>query len=575
MPFFGNILPTLRSYSGLRHGIDGKVTIGARLAASGMNVPLTLGRRLEALGSSAVGHAVGAGGDGEISGKSVRAAQYVRMSTEHQKYSTENQSEAMQQYAARRDIEIVRTYADEGKSGLSLEGRDALKQLIEDVQTKKADFSTILVYDISRWGRFQDADESAYYEYICKRVGISVQYCAEQFENDGSPVSTIVKGVKRAMAGEYSRELSVKVFTGQCRLIELGYRQGGPPGYGLRRSLIDQTGTAKGELSRGEHKSIQTDRVVLVPGPPEEVDTVRWVYRSFVNNGKPEREIANILNERGITTDLGRPWTRGSVHQVLINEKYIGNNVWNRGSFKLKRKRVRNNPDMWIRAEGAFEPIVDRSLFEAAQAIIHERSHKLSNEEMLEVLQRLLQDRGYLSGLIIDETERLPSSSAYQSRFGSLLRAYELVGFSPDRDYRYIEINRALRRMHPHVVADVIAGIEQAGGSVKQDHATDLLTINDEFTTSVVVVRCRTTPASSLRWQIQFDVGLWPDITVAVRMDEPNQNALDYYLLPRIDMTAPRLRLARDNGISLDTYRFETLEALFSLAARADLLEVA
>jgi DNA invertase Pin-like site-specific DNA recombinase len=249
------------------------------------------------------------------------------MSTEHQKYSTENQSDAMQQYAARRGIEIVRTYADAGKSGLSLDGRDALKQLIEDVQTKKADFSTILVYDISRWGRFQDADESAYYEYICKRVGISVQYCAEQFDNDGSPVSTIVKGVKRAMAGEYSRELSVKVFTGQCRLIELGYRQGGPPGYGLRRSLIDQSGAAKGDLSRGEYKSIQTDRVVLVPGPPEEINTVRWIYSSFVKDGKLEREIANILNERGITTDLGRPWSRGTVHQILINEKYIGNNV--------------------------------------------------------------------------------------------------------------------------------------------------------------------------------------------------------------------------------------------------------
>ena len=141
------------------------------------------------------------------------------MSTDHQKYSTENQADAIQQYAARRGIEIVRTYEDEGKSGLRLDGRDALKQLIDDVQSKKADFSTILVYDVSRWGRFQDADESAYYEYICKNAGISVQYCAEQFENDGSPVSTIVKGVKRAMAGEYSRELSVKVFTGQCLRI--------------------------------------------------------------------------------------------------------------------------------------------------------------------------------------------------------------------------------------------------------------------------------------------------------------------------------------------------------------------
>src|ERR1700712_2164712 len=195
------------------------------------------------------------------------AAEYVRMSTDHQQYSTANQAQAIREYAARNGFRIKRTYTDSGKSGLSLEDRDALKELINDVQTGNADYSTILVYDVSRWGRFQDADESAYYEYICKRAKIHVQYCAEQFENDGSPVSTIVKGVKRAMAGEYSRELSVKVFTGQCRLIELGFRQGGPPGYGLRRSLIDQSGASKGVLSRGEQKSLQTDRVVLVPGP--------------------------------------------------------------------------------------------------------------------------------------------------------------------------------------------------------------------------------------------------------------------------------------------------------------------
>src|SRR5580658_6943271 len=79
-----------------------------------------------------------------------RAAEYVRMSTDHQKYSTENQSEAIQQYAARRGLVIVRTYADEGKSGLGLGGRDALKQLIADVQNGTADFTTILVYDVSR-----------------------------------------------------------------------------------------------------------------------------------------------------------------------------------------------------------------------------------------------------------------------------------------------------------------------------------------------------------------------------------------------------------------------------------------
>ncbi len=93
----------------------------------------------------------------------VRAAQYVRMSTEHQQYSTDNQSDKIRDYAEKRGIEIVRTYADEGKSGLSIGGRAALQQLIADVEKEEADFSLLLVYDVSRWGRFQDADESAFY----------------------------------------------------------------------------------------------------------------------------------------------------------------------------------------------------------------------------------------------------------------------------------------------------------------------------------------------------------------------------------------------------------------------------
>jgi DNA invertase Pin-like site-specific DNA recombinase len=506
---------------------------------------------------------------------SERAAEYVRMSTEHQRYSTENQSDVIRQYAARRDIEIVRTYADEGKSGLQLKGRGALMRLIGDVENGAADFTTILVYDVSRWGRFQDADESAYYEYICKRAGISVQYCAEQFDNDGSPVSTIVKGVKRAMAGEYSRELSAKVFAGQCRLIELGFRQGGPAGFGLRRCLVDQNSLVKGELTRGEHKSIQTDRVILVPGPAEEVDVVRWMYRAFVEDGRTERDIADRLNRRGVLSDLRRPWSRGTIHQILINEKYIGNNIWNRSSFKLKKKHVRNSPETWLRSNGAFKPIVERSLFESAQAIIQERSRRLSDDELLAVLRRLLREAGYLSGLIIDECDGGPSSAAYRARFGSLLRAYQLVGFSPERDYRYVQINRDLRRRYPDVLACVIAGIERAGGTVSTDPVTDLMTINGEFTVSLVIVRSRQTLAGSLRWHIRLDTGLFPDLTVAVRMDAANIELFDYYLLPALDMSLQHLRLAQDNGVSLDSYRYESLDAFFALTARVHLLEVA
>jgi DNA invertase Pin-like site-specific DNA recombinase len=498
----------------------------------------------------------------------MRAAEYVRMSTEHQQYSTENQGDKIREYAARRGIEIVRTYADEGKSGLNIGGRLSLQKLIKDVEAGPVDFQMILVYDVSRWGRFQDADESAYYEYICKRAGIRVIYCAEQFENDGSPVSTIVKGVKRAMAGEYSRELSAKVFAGQCRLIELGFRQGGPAGYGLRRVLIDQSGSVKSELSRGEHKSLQTDRVILMPGPDAEVAIVNQIYRWFIDEGLPESEIANRLNEKGVRTDLDRNWTRSTVREVLTNEKYVGNNVYNRISFKLKKHRIINQPDMWIKKEAAFEALVSPEVFYTAQGIIRARAYRFSNDELIEKLRHLYQHRGFLSGLVIDEAEGMPSSAAYIHRFGSLIRAYEAVGFTPDRDYRFLEVNKFLRTLHPDIIRRTERAIANLGGTVERDPATDLLLINREFSVSIVLARCQTHDNGRHRWKVRFDTSLAPDITVAVRLDQPNREPLDYYLLPRLNFGIPRINLAEQNGIEFESFRFDSLDYLHGMAER-------
>ena len=508
-------------------------------------------------------------------GEEIPAVAYVRMSTDHQKYSTENQLDVIRSYATARGLQILRVFEDSGRSGLRLDGREALQRLMAAVQSGHADFKAILVYDVSRWGRFQDADEGAYHEHVCSRAGIRVHYCGEQFENDGSIGSNLLKTVKRVMAGEYSRELSVKVFAGQCRLVELGFRQGGAAGYGLRRVLIDEHGNSKGELSRGKQKSLQTDRVILVPGPEEEQRVVQRMYRMFVDEGRAEREIAGILNAEGHSTDLDRPWTRATVHQVLTNEKYIGNNVFNKVSFKLKQRRVVNPREMWIRAEGAYPAIIDQLLFLRAREIVDARSRHFSDQELLDALREILKRQGTLSGLIIDEQDDLPSSSAYRSRFGSLLRAYRLIGYEPERDYRYIDINRALRQAHPEVVAEIIAGIERRDGNAVKDPETDLLWVNDEFTVSVVLARCDTTGAGSLRWRIRLDTGLVPDITIAVRMDELNQRPRDYYLLPSIDMTLDRLRLAEQNGLGLDAYRFDTLEFFYRLAARTRFTEAA
>jgi DNA invertase Pin-like site-specific DNA recombinase len=509
-------------------------------------------------------------------GDPIPVAQYVRMSTDHQRYSTENQRDAIATYAADHGMVVIKTYMDEGKSGLRLDGRDALQQLIQDVQAGSDDFEAVLVYDVSRWGRFQDADESAYYEYLCRRAGIGVEYCAEPFTNDGSPSAVIIKNVKRLMAGEYSRELSNKVFAGQCRLIELGFRQGGPAGFGLRRQLLDGERHPKGVLRRGEQKSLQTDRVILIPGPGEEVAIVRHIYERFVRSHLNEQTIADELNNDGIQTDQQRLWTRATVHQVLTNEKYIGNNVYNRTSFKLRQRHVRNSPDKWIRAEAAFERVVPTDLFIMAREIIAERSRRLDDKTMLELLRDLYERSGILSGLLIDEQENMPSSTAYQARFGGLLRAYALIGFCPSRDFSYLRINQWLRERHPELLHELRSGLEQAGAEVFENQESHLLTVNGEFTVSLVIARCLQTATGAFRWRLRFDTSLAPDLTVAARMASDHRRVLDYYLFPHIDLPFQPVKLAEENNdFSLDAYRFDTLDELYALAERVPWSEAA
>ena len=150
-----------------------------------------------------------------------------------------------------------------------------------------------------------------------------------------------------------------------------------------------------------------------------------------------------------------------------------------------------------------------------------------------------------------------------------------MIGYEPERDYRYIEINRALRQAHPGIVAQIFDGIAERGGQAVLDPDTDLIRVNGEFSVSVVLARCFETKGGSLRWRIRLDTGLLPDITIAVRMDELNESPRDYYLLPSIDMTIACLKLAEQNGLSLDAYRFDTLDYFYALAGRAQITEAA
>jgi len=128
----------------------------------------------------------------------IRVAAYVRTARQ-EPHLASNQMDAIRDYAKRHGMQIVKKYSDEGKSGVNIQARKSLARMIRQVQDGQINFSAVLLYNFSRWGRFQDADESAYYEYICRRAGVSVHYCDEQSESERLSVSTIVKRLKKSI----------------------------------------------------------------------------------------------------------------------------------------------------------------------------------------------------------------------------------------------------------------------------------------------------------------------------------------------------------------------------------------
>ncbi len=505
----------------------------------------------------------------------VRVAQYLRMSTDHQQYSLHNQSEYIKDYAEKNNMEIAYTYDDAGKSGVSIIGRHSLQQLLSDVEQKKIDIQAVLFYDVSRFGRFQNSDEAAYYSFLFERNGVDLIYCSEPIPTKDFPLeSSVILNIKRSSAAYHSRNLSEKVFIGQENLIKLGYHQGGMAGYGLRRLLVDENGIAKEILGFRKRKSIQTDRVILIPGPKNEIKIVNSIYDLFIDDNMPEFIIAERLNEQNIPAENGTLWTRAKIHQILTNEKYIGNNIYNKTSSKLKSRLVKNPKNEWVRCDKAYKPIISKKKYNKAQEIIQLRSVHLTNEELLEKLKQKLESNGKLSGFIIDEDDTGPSSSVYRTRFGGLLRAYTLIGYKPEHDYIYIQINEALRSFYSGIIEDFKGEILKSNCYIDEYKYAPMLYINDEFLISVLITKCTHMKSGKLRWKVRFDNSQKADITIVIRMDSQNISPLDFYIIPKIENEYSKMWMTETNNIRLDLYRFDNLDKLLQIITRMKVREL-
>jgi DNA invertase Pin-like site-specific DNA recombinase len=365
------------------------------------------------------------------------AAQYVRMSTEHQQYSIDNQIDAIREFAESNGLRVIKTYADPGRSGLTLKRRPDLQRLLADVESGEAGFSKILVYDVSRFGRFQDPDEAAAYEHQCRSHGVQVIYCAESFDNViGGIANSVVKHIKRSMAAEYSRDLSLRISRGKRKIVSQGFWYGSAP-YGYERWAVAADGR-KYKLAPGERKFSFQFRTRIEPGPPEAVEIVKRVYDLFLKRRMGMTQIALTLNEEGLSRGpRGSYWGQGDVRRILTKDVYCGDLVYFQTHSVLGSPVVKTPPSDWIIVRDAHPGIVTRKMLERARRRVNAQPCNLSDSQLIAALSATLNKHGRLTYGIVIQDKSLPCPEHLRKRFGSVANAFAMGGYKTALKWRH------------------------------------------------------------------------------------------------------------------------------------------
>ena len=309
----------------------------------------------------------------------MKAIAYCRCSTDMQEASIPEQKKSIEEYALRNNLEIIRWFEDEGRSGRNAEERSAFMSMISYAKNSSNSFKFVLVYDVSRWGRFENPKEATYWEIMIEKCGKKVIYVTEDYVNNDSIGAYVTKVVKDSEASEFSKKLSKVSFRGHRHYAELGYQVGGSAKYGYKRLLVDEHGNPVKILEDGEHKALKTQHVKLVKGDPEEVATVQRIYDLYANKGYGVFRIADTLNVENIPAPRKKPqaltkgWSNSSIWNILHDETYIGWIVWNKNVYKNFFEKDkgwgRYKPrEEWIICKNAHEPLVDEETFNRVQA---------------------------------------------------------------------------------------------------------------------------------------------------------------------------------------------------------------
>lgn len=500
----------------------------------------------------------------------IQAAQYLRMSTEGQQYSIENQESAIAKFATQRGFYIVRTYADSGKSGVVLSTRPGLRELLQDVIGHSTGCHAILVYDVSRWGRFQDSDEAGHYEFICRSNGLPVYYCAEPFENDGSQASALLKTMKRTMAAEFSRQLGIDVFRCKKSIVLQGFRVGGCAPYGMRRLLLSPDGKKRRILQLGMRKAVPSDKVILIPGPSHEVVCVRQIFQMLLQRGMGCSAIARELNRQGKRFRRDRVWTPESVHNVLTNPVYEGTNAWARTTQKLHTGQAKVPQHSWVVKCRAFEAIVPLGTVAKVKLVLEQRliDTSWSDERILERVQELRKRAGTLSEGLIEKTPGMPSSRTIRAHFGSYQRVFELIGYKlPERYLDASAKAKSTIRLRAELIRRIRERFPSHVTTIRETYGREMLVV--DAGTRVSILMCRALgalqPGGHNRWRIIPNHRERDNITLLCLLNETNTAIAGMVIFPKIAVCKTAQRLRDDDGWLATGINVGALDAFYEV----------
>jgi hypothetical protein len=155
--------------------------------------------------------------------------------------------------------------------------------------------------------------------------------------------------------------------------------------------------------------------------------------------------------------------------------------------------------------------------------------------ELLDGLRELLASEGRLSLRLIQNSLALPSPSTYRHRFGSLRRAYELIGYGRPAQFGPIDLRRRTQALREELISRMAAmfpnevSIVRKGGRWRSQ-----LRLTNGSTVSILVARS-VRPCKTVRWRanaVQHERGY---VTLLARLAEGNDSFLDFHMLPNID----------------------------------------